>query len=47
MAADQEIVRVLAQADGVSITGANDQIDLALKEISRLLAATDDSLVLI
>ena len=47
MAADQEIVRVLAQADGISLTGAQDQIDLALKEISKLLAATGDSLMLI
>ena len=47
MAADQEIVRVLAQADGISLTGAQDQIDLALKEISKLLAATSDSLMLI
>ena len=47
MAADKEIERVLTEADGGSVPRAQDQVDLAVKEVTRLLAATNDSLALI
>ena len=47
MAAEQEIIRVLAEADEVPVSRAQQQIDMAVKEVTRLLAATDESFVLI
>ena len=45
MAADQEIVRVLAEADEVPVSRAQQQVDMAVKEVTSLLTATNESLV--
>ena len=47
MAADQEVSIILAEAEGGSFLRAQEQVDLALKEVTRLLAATNESLVMI
>ena len=47
MAAEQEIMRVLAEADEVPVSRAQQQVDMAVKEVTSLLTATNESLVLI
>ena len=47
MAADQEVSSILAEAEGGSFLRAKEQVDLAVKEVTRLLAATNESLVVI
>ena len=47
MAADQEVSSILAEAESGSFLRAQEQVDLAVKEVTRLLAATNESLVLI